>query len=514
MTPRGTVTTGRSCLYPRMMEPVGAVHEEVATDVATIAPGAAPAVEGGANVGVPDPETLALLMQSDPARADLMIAQIQQHPQGGNAVAAELVDAAARHNQPQPTLRVGSRGEAVVRLQQALVAHGAAISADGAFGPMTAAAVKDFQRSQGLAADGVVGPMTWGALDRSPETAPPAEEKQAKDDEPPTTKPAEHKLVAPPEPASEKPGDGATEQVEAGAFGSMYGSAKSHFGLSYDDYKAQLGPVKAASEQVTPGKGKPRRFTSPLTMAELCEIFPDLAVDMQHDAAVIPCVEQFVTEMNTAFRIMKLDTIESQAAMLGNAYVESDQFRRLTETQKASQRYETDPTQVDMDEGWLNRAAAGQIAGVGGYHQGGAINPNGDWHDSFVGRGAVQVTFRYYYVQAIAVMEKRAEELEAAGDPVSLEDAARIRRSCNAVKADPEQAANPEHTFLFSSAFWQMPDGNGRTGVAKANAGNIFGHMGSYQPEAKKKTAAYDRAVAVMTRKLEAEAAADQVAAS
>ena len=83
---------------------------------------------------------------------------------------------------------------------------------------------------------------------------------------------------------------------------------------------------------------------------------------MQNDAAAIPCVAQFVTEMNTAFRIMKLDTIEAQAAMLGNAYVESDQFRRLTETQKASQRYETDPTQVDMDEGWLNRAAAGQIA--------------------------------------------------------------------------------------------------------------------------------------------------------
>lgn len=498
MTPRGTVTNGRTCLYLSVLEPAGANHEGAVPEAAPMPELAPPSAAGGeALVGMPDPETLALLMESDPARADAMIARLQQHPQGGNAVAAELVDAAAKCSQPQPTLRVGSRGEAVVRLQQALVAHGAAISADGAFGPMTAAAVKDFQRAQGLAADGVVGPMTWGALDRSPETTPVA-----------------HELVAPPEPASAKPGDGATEKVEAGAFGSMYGSAKSHFGLSYDDYKAQLGPVKAASEQVTPGKGKPRKFTSPLTMAELCEIFPDLAVDMQHDAAVVPCVEQFVAEMNTAFRIMKLDTIESQAAMLGNAYVESDQFRRLTETQKASQRYETDPTQVDMDEGWLNRAAAGQIAGVGGYHQGGAINPNGDWHDSFVGRGAVQVTFRYYYVQAIAVMEKRAEELEAAGDPVSLEDAARIRRSCNAVKADPEQAANPEHTFLFSSAFWQMPDGNGRTGVAKANAGNIFGHMGSYQPEAKKKTAAYDRAVAVMTRKLEAEAAADRASAS
>lgn len=459
---------------------------------------------------MPDVDTLATTLRDDPARAEAMIAEIQQHPQGGNAVAAQMIDAAATRNQPQPTLRVGSRGDAVERLQQALASHGAEISTDGAFGPKTAAAVKDFQRAHGLAADGVVGPMTWGALGGAPADKPPAVEEKHE----PPTKPAEHKAAPPePEPESHKPGDGDIAKVESGAFGSMYGSAKSHFGLAYDDYKAQLGEVKAASDQVTPGKGKPRKFTSPLTMAELCEIFPDLAVDMEQDAAVVPCVQQFVTEMNTAFRIMRLDTIEAQAAMLGNAYVESDQFRRLTETQKSSQRYATDPTQVQMDEGWLDRAARGQIAGVGGYQQGGAINPNGDWHDSFVGRGAVQVTFRYYYVQAIAVMEKRAEELEAAGDPVSLEDAARILRSCNAIKADPEQAANPEHTFLFSAAFWQMPDGNGRTGAAKANAGNIFGHMGSYQPEAKKKTAAFERAVAVMTRKLEAEAANDQASA-
>ncbi len=485
-------------------------RREPATQAADHAPSSAEATPATPLLALPDADALARLLQDSPGREDEVMAAI--HAQRGNALASEVASRASAG--PQPVLRVGARGEAVVRLQERLIQHGATISADGAFGPMTAAAVKRFQQAQGLAPDGVVGPLTWGALDRGPGERPPAVE--AKEKEPPAAQPASHKPPdSTPAPAGSDEqlvdgGGGATaDKVAAGAFGSMYGSAKSHFGLSYDDYKAQLGPTKAASEQVTPGKGKPRVFSSPLTMAELCEIFPDLAIDMSKDAAVVPKVEQFVTEMNTAFRIMKLDTIEAQAALLGNAYVESDQFRRLTETQRASQRYETDPTQVKMDEGWLDRAAAGQIAGVNGYQQGGAINPNGDWHDSFVGRGAVQVTFRYYYVQAIAVMEKRAEELEAAGDPESMADAARIRRSCNAIKADPEQAANPEHTFLFSAAFWQMPDGNGRTGAAKANNGNMFGHMGSYQPEEKKKRAAYDRAVAVMTRKLAAEAAAE-----
>ena len=57
------------------------------------------------------------------------------------------------------TLRVGSTGAEVMCLQSLVGA-----SADGKFGPMTAAAVKAFQTSKGLAADGVVGAMTRAAL--------------------------------------------------------------------------------------------------------------------------------------------------------------------------------------------------------------------------------------------------------------------------------------------------------------------------------------------------------------
>lgn len=62
------------------------------------------------------------------------------------------------------TLREGDSGPAVQALQVQLVAQGSSISSDGAFGPATASAVRNFQSSAGLAVDGVVGPATWTAL--------------------------------------------------------------------------------------------------------------------------------------------------------------------------------------------------------------------------------------------------------------------------------------------------------------------------------------------------------------
>ncbi|MFC0293140.1 C40 family peptidase, partial [Brachybacterium muris] len=61
-------------------------------------------------------------------------------------------------------LRWGSRGGNVADLQSGLNQNGANIAVDGKFGPRTHAAVKDFQRSNGLLVDGVVGPQTRGAL--------------------------------------------------------------------------------------------------------------------------------------------------------------------------------------------------------------------------------------------------------------------------------------------------------------------------------------------------------------
>lgn len=66
------------------------------------------------------------------------------------------------------TLRNGSKGEWVTKLQTILVQHGYDVGSagvDGAFGRGTEAAVKSFQRDHGLADDGIVGQKTWAALD-------------------------------------------------------------------------------------------------------------------------------------------------------------------------------------------------------------------------------------------------------------------------------------------------------------------------------------------------------------
>ena len=67
----------------------------------------------------------------------------------------------------KPTLRRGSKGATVVELQEALIERGyslAPYNADGDFGKVTEAAVKAFQKANGLSADGVVGAKTWEAL--------------------------------------------------------------------------------------------------------------------------------------------------------------------------------------------------------------------------------------------------------------------------------------------------------------------------------------------------------------
>lgn len=61
-------------------------------------------------------------------------------------------------------LENGSSGSDVSQLQKFLNDHGAHLTVDGQFGPITEAAVKAYQKSQGISPDGVVGPITWGKI--------------------------------------------------------------------------------------------------------------------------------------------------------------------------------------------------------------------------------------------------------------------------------------------------------------------------------------------------------------
>ena len=68
----------------------------------------------------------------------------------------------------RPMLRKRSRGEEVADLQRALIQLGYDVGktgADGIFGRKTLAAVKAFQKNNGLKDDGIVGPLTYGKLD-------------------------------------------------------------------------------------------------------------------------------------------------------------------------------------------------------------------------------------------------------------------------------------------------------------------------------------------------------------
>ncbi len=74
-------------------------------------------------------------------------------------------DAPAADSEDATTLEVGSRGEAVKKLQQRLIELGYLNgSADGDFGSATKAAVKLFQKQVGITVDGVAGQATQAAL--------------------------------------------------------------------------------------------------------------------------------------------------------------------------------------------------------------------------------------------------------------------------------------------------------------------------------------------------------------
>ncbi|MCL2202544.1 MAG: peptidoglycan-binding protein [Defluviitaleaceae bacterium] len=64
-------------------------------------------------------------------------------------------------------IRMGVRGEGVRQVQTCLnQVNNAGLATDGIFGPLTQAAVINYQRANGLVPDGIVGPITWEHLMR------------------------------------------------------------------------------------------------------------------------------------------------------------------------------------------------------------------------------------------------------------------------------------------------------------------------------------------------------------
>ena len=65
---------------------------------------------------------------------------------------------------PARTLRKGCKGDDVKWVQERLNVCSAGLKVDGDFGPVTEAAVREYQLRHGLAVDGIVGPVTRKAL--------------------------------------------------------------------------------------------------------------------------------------------------------------------------------------------------------------------------------------------------------------------------------------------------------------------------------------------------------------
>lgn len=74
------------------------------------------------------------------------------------------------------TLRKGSTGQDVRELQTALNGKGYTLSVDGIYGDKTAAAVRDYQKKNGLSmVDGIAGNETWGSLRAATQSSTPAQ---------------------------------------------------------------------------------------------------------------------------------------------------------------------------------------------------------------------------------------------------------------------------------------------------------------------------------------------------
>ena len=261
-----------------------------------------------------------------------------------------------------------------------------------------------------------------------------------------------------------------------------YGSRKTHTGLTIEQYQKAMGTGDFSKGQgvelqkAASAYGAPKRKTMTVTPEQLFVIFPDLKKDVDADEAAAPeakrnirtKVDTYAANLTDAFKVMQIDTAVAQALYLAHAFVESDQFRILSETVKSSDRYQDDPSKAKLNESYLdakymvasdkelekNPEAKNKYATT--------VNPlkasgqTTGWDQSFIGRGPLQVTHRAIYVQVIAFLEKRAEQADAEKDTDTAEKA---RAAAKALKEDPKNAADPKYAFLVSAAFMQMAGG-------------------------------------------------------
>ena len=227
-----------------------------------------------------------------------------------------------------------------------------------------------------------------------------------------------------------------------------YRTRKSRQGLSYEDYKKAIGTkgaekyapeIKAAS-----GWGGTPLSPVALTRAELGAIVLYEGTDAAGRAAHEKRLDDYLSFINDSFEAMSIDTVEAQSSFLAHA-AESGSFAQMTE-------------------------------------QGADKRP----YAPFIGRGPIQVTWEAGYIQALAYVELRGEQLEAEaadletktpGSPEAARKrqlAALAKEATTAIKGDIKEAANPKYAFLFSLGAMELTRGVKRSANLKGISSPSF----------------------------------------
>ena len=94
----------------------------------------------------------------------LEAAERRTQDQGVDAAPRPAAAGTATPTENLSSLQRGQDGPAVQNLQERLNGYGYQLETDGAYGPATQSAVRDFQERVGLMADGVAGPTTFRAM--------------------------------------------------------------------------------------------------------------------------------------------------------------------------------------------------------------------------------------------------------------------------------------------------------------------------------------------------------------
>jgi predicted chitinase len=270
----------------------------------------------------------------------------------------------------------------------------------------------------------------------------------------------------------------------------------------------QRQPATAAPTSKGAGQINPTVAAGPITVRGLLAAYDGVRSDFltliqanKGQPWAAPVVERsallsrWVQRLNEAFTLMAIDTIDGQATFLAHAYVESDQFRRLTEAETG--RYTTDPRKANLDRKGL------EALYPAGSENRSRIDPGGRGEWAYIGRGPLQVTDRNEYAATLAYLEQQAIGRDAAGDATG---AATFRSAVTAIRADPRQAANPDYAFLFSAATMKRAGGDVKAGTVAAADKTFEGHGpesswetgGHTDPQARLKKRGYDQALAML----------------